>query len=145
MSFLTITLEVQLIGLNRGTFCHLRCPRKPLLATVPPHSEGHRHLQSPVLYLLKAHKCLRFTRTQEKLFVDSQFTHCSLQDLSLFFVILGGIYSAFFFWFPLALQPSLMYPYIMRQDTINQITESQTAYFQNKKLPSSLAKYSNWI
>lgn len=49
MSFLIITLEVQLIGLNKGTFSHLRCPRKPLLATVFPHSERHRLLQSLVL------------------------------------------------------------------------------------------------
>lgn len=79
-----ITLEVQLMCLKRSTaFCHLKCTRKPLLAIVPPHSEGQRLLQSPVLYLHKAHKiCLRFTRTQEnQLCGQLEFSHSSLQDL----------------------------------------------------------------
>lgn len=77
-------LEVQLIGPKRGTpFCSLRCTRKPLLTTVPPHSEGQRLLQSPVLHLPKAHKnCVRFTRTQEKqLCGQLEFSNSFFQDL----------------------------------------------------------------
>lgn len=96
VSFLIITLEVQLIGLNRGTFCHVRCPRKPLLATVPPHSKGHRLLQSPVLYFPKAHKGLIFTRTQGKQFLDSQVLPLLSSRTLLFFLA----YTHNFFLFP---------------------------------------------
>lgn len=84
MSSLTMIFNVQLIGLKRGTaFCCLRCTRKPLLATLPLHSEGQSLLQSTVLYLHKAHQiCVRFTRTEEKqLCKQLEFSHASLQDL----------------------------------------------------------------